>query len=217
MITLYGFAVSNYYNRVKLALMEKGIPFTEELVYTAKDAMKQGSPIGKIPFIKTEEGQILSESAVILEYLEDRYPEKLLLPKDPYAAAKVRELATFIDLYLELPARELYLEAFFGGKLSDEVKATAESRLKRGIAGFAKMALFSPYVAGEQFTLADCAAIVHLPLVSLATTRIYGKDFLAETPAREYVKAVNQMPSMQKINADRKANQALMLSLRSAK
>ncbi len=216
MITLYGFAVSNYYNRVKLALMEKGVPFIEELVYTAKDAMKQGSPIGKIPFIKTEEGRTLSESAVILDYLEDRYPKKPLLPQDPYAAAKVRELATFMDLYLELPARELYAEAFFNGKVSDEVKTTAKSRLKRGIDGFAKMALFSPYIAGEHFTLADCAAIVHLPLVSLATTRIYGDDFLAETPAREYVKTMNQRPSMQKINADRKANQEMILNLRRA-
>ncbi len=210
MITLYGFAVSNYYNKVKLALMEKNIPFSEELVYTAKDAMKLGSPIGKIPFIKTEDG-IVCDSGVILEYLEDKYPEKPLLPKDPYLAAKVRELTTFLDLYLELPVRELYIEAFFGGKVSDEIKATAKSRLQRGITALMKIAQFSPYIAGETFTMADCAAIVHLPLVSLASKRIYGVDFLEGTPCMAYVKTMNEMPSMQKINADRKANQTFTL------
>ncbi len=58
---------------------------------------------------------------------------------------------------------------------------------------------------------------MHLPLVSLATTRIYGVDFLADTPAREYVKAMNQMPSMQKINVDRKANQAFIMEVRAKK
>lgn len=83
MITLYGFAVSNYYNKVKLALMEKEIPFTEELVYTNEAAKSKGSVLGKIPFIKTESGMIC-ESEVILEYLEDHYYLKTHIKKQKY-------------------------------------------------------------------------------------------------------------------------------------
>ena len=81
----------------------------------------QASPLGKIPYLKTEEG-VLCESAVMVEYLEQKYTAQALMPKDPYAAAKARELNLFLDLHLELVARNLYPEAFFGGKVSDAVK-----------------------------------------------------------------------------------------------
>jgi glutathione S-transferase len=51
-------------------------------------------------------------------------------------------------LYLELTARELYPEAFFGGKVSDSVKERQRKLLDRYIPGFAKLAKFSPYIAG---------------------------------------------------------------------
>jgi len=119
MLVLCGLPVSNYYSKVKLALLEKGVPFEEERIGTAgvgakgDDALRD-SPLGKIPFIRTDAGP-LCESQAILEYIEAAYPEPPLLPKDPYAAAKVRELVTFVDLHVELVARELYPKAFFGG------------------------------------------------------------------------------------------------------
>ena len=108
MITLCGFAVSNYYNKVKLVLLEKGIAFKEELVMTGSkdEAVLQDSPLAKVPFIRTPQGA-LCESQVIVEYLEQLQPQPALLPADPFAAAKVRELCTFIDLHLELVARNL--------------------------------------------------------------------------------------------------------------
>ena len=66
-------------------------------------------------------------------------------------------------------------------------------------------------------SLADCAAVTHLPLVSGATKLIYGKDFLADLPAREYLKMMGERPHMQTINADRKANMELMMSRMKAK
>ena len=120
MITLYGFAVSNYFNIVKQVLLEKQIPFTEERVLPRSndEAVLSISPLGKIPFLRTPQGG-LCESAVILDYLEAQYPAHPLLPADAFEAAKVRELCTFINLHLELVARELYAQAFFGGSVSD--------------------------------------------------------------------------------------------------
>lgn len=212
MIKLCGFAISNYYNKVKLALLEKGIPFEEELIWSGRSPeLLAKSPLGKIPFIETEQGP-LCESQVILEYLEDAYPAQSLLPADPYARAKVRELITFMDVHLELVARELYGQAFFGGQATDEVKARVEKSLTRNIAAFSRMAKFAPYVAGTEFSMADCAAVVHFPLISMATKAIYGRDFLAELPTREYCKMIGERPHMQKVNADRKINQELMAS-----
>src|SRR5262245_28463814 len=99
-ITLCGFSVSNYYNKVKMVLLEKGIPFNEERVMTkSKDeAVLAASPLGKIPFIRTDQGA-LCESQVIVDFLDAMSPQTPLTPADPWQAAKVRELVTFIDLH----------------------------------------------------------------------------------------------------------------------
>lgn len=211
MLKLCGFAGSNYYNKVKLALLEKGVPFEEDLVWTDRSpALLERSPLGKVPFLETEQGR-LCESHVLMEYIEAAHPDKPLLPPDPFAAAKVRELNMFMELHLELVARELYPEAFFGGKVSDEVKARTQKLLTRNAKAFGKLVKFSPYIAGEAFTMADCAALVHLPLVSMASKKIFGEDVLAEYPVRDYTKMLGERATVQKVNADRKANQELMM------
>ena len=215
MLKLCGFAASNYYNKVKLALLEKGVTFEEELAWLGQTD-PTCSPLGKVPYLKTDQGG-LSESTVILEYLEDAFPHPALLPADPFAAAKVRELVRYLELHLELVARNLYPEAFFGGKVSDSAKEKIAPQLEKNIAAFAKLASFSPFIAGDAFTIADCAAIVHLPLVSSATKIIYGRDFMADQPVRDYLKRMGERPTVQKLNADRKANTELMLSRAKAK
>ena len=211
MIVLCGFSVSNYYNKVKLALLEKGIPFTEEVVRTRSqdEAVLSATPLGKIPFIRTEHGT-LCESQAILNYLELAYPNPPLLPADAFQAAKVHELSTFIDLHLELVARELYPKAFFGGAdLSEANAARIRTQLEKNIAGFKRLAKFSPYVAGSTFTQADCAAWASLPVVSMATKIVYGEDLLAAGGIdwKAYSKLIGERPSAQKVTADRKADQ----------
>jgi glutathione S-transferase len=210
MLTLCGFAASNYYNKVKFALLEKGVPFEEALAWLG-ETDPQSSPLGKVPYLQTEQGP-LCESAVIMEYIEQQYPQNPLLPSDAYAAAKVRELVTFLELHLELEARKLYPEAFFGGKVSDSVKEKTGQQLQKNVAAFARLARFAPFVAGDTLSLADCAAVVHLPLVSGATKIVYGRDFLADLPVRDYLKRMGERPSLQQVNADRKRNTDLLMS-----
>ncbi len=210
MLKLAGFAASNYYNVVKLALLEKGVPFEEQLAWLG-ETDPAASPLGKVPYAITEHGPI-SESTVLLEYVEARYPERPLLPADPYLAAKVRELLRYIELHLELVARNLYPEAFFGGKVSDSLKQKLRPQLEKNIAAFGKLARFSPFIAGERFTLADCAAAMHLPVLGGACKIIYGEDLLAALPAKDYLKRVGERPAVQKVNADRKAGTEVMLA-----
>jgi glutathione S-transferase len=165
------------------------------------------SPLGKIPFIRTPQGA-LCESQVIVDWIEAAYPNPPLIPADPFAAAKVRELATFIDLHLELVARELYAQAFFGGTVSEGTQARVRKQLERHIPAFKRLASFAPYVAGDRFTLADCSAWVSLPLVGMATKTVYGEDLLAAQGVdwKAYVKLVGERPSAQRVAADRKAD-----------
>ena len=208
MLTLCGFPVSNYYNKVKLALLEKNVPFTEERVMTKStdEAVLADSPLAKIPFLRTAQGG-LCESQAMLEYIEAAYPTPALLPADPFAAAKVRELITFIDLHLELVARDLYPQAFFGGTVSDSTKERVRAALEKNIAGFKRLARFAPFAAGDSFTQADCAAYVSLPLVGSATKLVLGEDLLmaAGVDYKSYLKLIGERPSAQKVNEDRKA------------
>jgi len=211
MLVLCGSSISNYYNKVKLALLEKGVDFSEEYVATggSDEAVLGASPLAKIPFLRTDRGP-LCESQAILEYIETTWPEPPLLPRDPFAAAKVRELAIYVDLHLELVARNLYPKAFFGGSVSEATATRTRAQLERNIAAFKRLARFAPYVAGDSFTQADCSAWNSLPLVSMATRAVYGEDLLtaAGIDLKSYSRAVGERPSAQKVAADRKAAQA---------
>jgi len=217
-LKLCGFSASNYYNQVKLQLLEKQLAFEEELVLTGTGApaLLDRSPMAKVPFIDTGRGCI-SESMACAEFIEASYSQFPMLPADPLAAARVRELVLYVELHLELPARELYPKAYFGGTVSDETQERVRRLLVRGAAGFARIARFAPYVAGEQFTLADCAAIVHLPVVSGASKLVFGEDLLAGLPIKHYLRAMGDRPAVRKVNEDRKADTQRMLAAQRAK
>ncbi|MCA8203880.1 MULTISPECIES: glutathione S-transferase [Burkholderia] len=208
MLQLCGIPLSNYYNKVKFVLLEHDIPF-EEMACSlpiSDPALLADSPLGKIPFLKTEEGALF-ESQVIIEYLAARYPDKAIFPAGPFAAAKVRELVETLELYLEWTTREVYTEAFFGGKVSDGTKAHVEKRLPRSINAFKRMTQFSPYVLGDTFSLADIAATIHLPVIGMATKAIFGRDFLLDAGIdwKAHAKLVGERPAAQRVAADRKA------------
>ncbi len=211
-ISLHGFAVSNYYNKVKFALLEKGVDFTEvnQRLPLTDPAQRAHSPMGTIPYLTTPQGAI-SESQAIVDWLEAAYPNPPLLPADPFEAAKVRELTTYIDWHLEITARQLYGSAFFGAPpLSEANLARIRKQLEAAIAAFKQIARFSPYVAGEHFTQADLSAFVNLPLVALACRTVYGEDLLAAggIDHKAYVRFIGERPAAQKVLADRKAAQA---------
>jgi glutathione S-transferase len=205
MITLYGFAISNYYNKVKFALLEKEIPFTEEfLAPSQEESVLKRSPLGKVPFIKTAEGY-LSESQAIVEYLEDAFPEKPLFPSNAFDRAKHREFIQHLELNVELIARRIYGEALFGNPASQEVKDEVKKKVETGLIGLAKLFKFSPYALGDQFSLADVLAWPHLQLIGFTTEKVYGTDLVAEhiPGVADYIKLIESRPHAQLVSKDR--------------
>jgi len=210
MIRLCGFRVSNYHNKVRIALLEKGVPFEEDdsVHGSQKPEYLAKSPMGKVPYLDVD-GKLLRESAVILEYLEDAYPQKPLLPKDPLERARVRELVTFIELHMELVVRRLYGGLFFGRSFSEETKAEVDKDITKGVRALKAVATFGPYIAGKDLTLADCAAFVHLPIVTLVTKLAFGRDYLEDIPPmKPYLKMLGERPAFAKVNEERKAASA---------
>ena len=206
MLKLYGFTVSNYFNMVKMALLEKGIDFefvdtkpTQEGDYLAK------SPMGKVPCLETSEG-FISETDVIFDYLEDLGQGQALMPASAYEKAKVRELIKQLELYVELPARTCFAEAFFGGTVSEETKDKARASLKKGVECIKRTGKFSPYIAGDTFTYADIMFMYSVSLAGACAKRVLGMDLLEDLPeAKALSELLASRASAQKIAADQKA------------
>ena len=205
MIRLHGALLSNYYNITKTALLEKHIPFEEVFSPPSQDPdYLAKSPMGKIPCIETEHG-FLAETHAILDYLEDLQPSPPLLPAEPFARAKVRELVQSLELYIELVARR-GLGVVFGREVSDGVKAGIASDLPKGIAAINRLARFSPWVAGSQFTYADLFGYWTFSLANLSAKQNAGIDLLAQIPgAQAWYDAVASRDSVKQALADQAA------------
>jgi glutathione S-transferase len=206
MLKLYGFPVSNYTNMVELALLEKGLSFEYVMTLPAQtDEFLAISPRGKVPALGTPKGYI-NETDAILDYLEDLGDGRALMPRDPYDRARVRALMKEIELYIELPARSCYAEAFFGGKVPDAIRAKARDDLAAGLATLKRHGRFAPYVAGDAFTLADIVFLYSIDLAAGVGKQLFGLDLLGELPgAQALLQKLGENPHVQAIAAKRDA------------
>ena len=209
MLKLYGFPVSNYVNMVHFALLEKGIPF--EYVLTFPDQTPEFlaiSPRGKVPVLGMPQGY-LNEASVILEYLEETGTGRPLLPTDPYVRGYVRSLMKEIELYIELPGRSCFAEAYFGGRVSQSIKDKARDDLAGGFAAVRRHAKFAPYVAGTEFTLADIVFLYSADLANGVAKTLFGTDHLAAWPeAAALMERLGQNPHVQMLARRRDAARA---------
>ena len=206
MLKLHGAPLSNYYNIAKCALLEKGLDFEEVLTppsqdpeYTARSAM------GKIPCIETAAG-FLAETAAILDYLEEAYPDQPLLPGDAFQRAKVRELCRSLELYIELVARQGY-QALRNKEVSPEVIESIRHNLPRGAAAIKRLAKFSPWIAGEQFSYADLFGYFSFLLATRSAAKNADLDLFGLIPgAQDWFTRVGERASVKKALADQTVN-----------
>ena len=206
MLKLHGFPSSNYVNMVELALLEKGIPYEYAMTFPSQSPeFLSMSPRGKLPVLETPNG-FVNEANVILEYLEDSGEGKPLLPSNLYERARVRSLMKEMEIYIELPARSLFLEAFFGGKLPEAMKDKARADLVAGFAALKRHASFAPFVAGSDFTLADLVFLLGAELGASVGQRLFGLDLMADIPGATALSAkLRENANVQKIFAARDA------------
>ncbi len=218
MLKLYGFSVSNYYNMVKLALLEKGLPFEEVTFYPTPTPQSLAiSPRGKVPVLGVDAGYI-NETGIILEYLEQTQKGTPLLPSDPFARAQVLAIAKEIELYIELPGRACYGEAFFGSPVPEAIKEKTKAELQLGFAALGRHGKFAPYVAGDSLSIADLYFLYSVPLACAVGQKLFGIDLLAEMPkAKVLLERLEQSPHVQKIAADKEAAMPAFLAMIAAK
>ena len=149
MITLYNADRCPYVARVRIMLAEKGIEFeTVEIDLSDRPAWYyEKNPTGRVPTIEEDGGPPLPESAVILEFLEERYPEPALLPEDPADRAFVR-LLIFRDSDLTGP--------YYALRRGED---GAREEFDASVARFDALLAEQLYLSGAEYGLADIALI----------------------------------------------------------
>jgi len=211
MLRLHGFSASNYYNIAKLALLEKGVPFEEVVVYTGagphyRPDFLELSPLGKVPCLETELG-FLTESRCIVDYIERTTEGPALYPSSAFAQAKLLELTQIIDLYLELPARRLLINLFSRKPPPERIADEVLEQVTRGVNAVRELAKFDGFLLGDQFSAADIAGVIHFPVIRQILKRVLGKDPLAAlTGLDDYLARHELRPTVQRVRADLVAN-----------
>jgi glutathione S-transferase len=165
-VKLYGTPLSPYFCRVWFAALAKGLDLELEIgpPDVLSDPNRKRSPTGKIPFI--EDGDVLLyESEVIVEYLEDKYPEPSLLPAGAADRARSRLISRLVDLYVLAPVHAL-VPQIRGEPRDAAVVARHLDAIKAGMAQVDTTVSPGPWCLGTKPALADCAlatALWYLP------------------------------------------------------
>lgn len=205
-IKLYGFPLSNYYNMVKAVLIEKGMEFEEVLVKPSQDnEYLAKSPMGKVPVMETSDG-FLSETGVMIDYLDSLGEGPGFYPADPFKRAKVQEIIRYLELYIELPARRLYGDVFFGNPANDELKVQVRAQLEKGFPALQRIAKYEPYIAGTELSYADFYFRFSFNLATLVCKKSLDwdvlKGFIVE---KNLMDLLDQRDSIKQVLADQKA------------
>jgi len=163
-LVLLDFWVSPFGQRCRIALAEKGIPYDyseQELLGAKSDLLLRSNPIHKKIPVLLHDGRPVSESLIILNYLDEAFPadqgspRKLLLPSDPFARARARFWAAYSDKIYELGTR-LW-------KLKGEARAQARAELLQVLANLDGELGGKPFFGGEEFGFVDVAVAPFVP------------------------------------------------------
>jgi RNA polymerase-associated protein len=182
MLTLYDAARCPFCARVRIVLHEKDVPVEPVAIDLADRPawLYEKNPSGKVPVLE-EDGWLLAESAVVDEYLNERYPEPPLLPDDPAERAAARLLVFRFDDYLGDP----YYAVRRG-------ESGAEDGLEAALARLDELAGSTPYLTGRRFGLADVA---YVPWV-LRLRDMLGVPLDSNPALEEWLARVLERPSV---------------------
>ena len=151
---LYDAARCPYCARVRLVLADKGVAYDPvEIDLDDRPAwIYEKNPLGKVPVLEEEGGLLLPESAVIMEYLEERFPEPPLWPADPAERALGRLLVAQFDSRLG--------DAYYALRRGT---AGADEKLARRLEALDALLEERPYLSGAEYGLADAAYFPWFP------------------------------------------------------
>ncbi|MEO8606120.1 MAG: glutathione S-transferase family protein [bacterium] len=173
MVTLYEHPLSPYAQKVKIALLEKSVPFEAtipDLFGGGEPAFRAANPRREVPALIDDDVAVF-DSTIILEYLEDRWPHPPMLPDGAAARARVRQIEEMCDTYYEAINWALYEVRVFQratGELAERLLARASEQTVGANAWLERQLGNAVWFNGERFGWGDLAAapVVHAAAMS---------------------------------------------------
>jgi glutathione S-transferase len=163
-LRLHYHPLAAYCWKVLIPLYEVGAPFERTIVDLGDEASRAAflklSPMGKMPALQDEPGGVVvAESTIVIEYLNDRFPQAGLIPSDPDLARRTRFLDRVFDNYVENQMQKVIADILRpeGGKDPLGVEQ-ARGQLAMSYAYLERELGEGPWAMGAAFTLADCSA-----------------------------------------------------------
>jgi len=170
MITLYDFPMSPRARKARIVLAEKGLQYEKVTVDITKGEQKKPeflaiNPYGKVPALQ-DDGTRVYESTIIMEYLNDKYPNPPLLPADPGQRARARVLMHYGDTPYDGALGAIVGQVFFKpkGQADQEVIAKTKQDLNACFERLERELGNGDYLLGSSFTLADICFVTWAPL-----------------------------------------------------
>ncbi len=203
---LYHVALCPFSRKVRVVLNEKAAEYQlqVEKVWERRPQFLALNPAGQVPVLVEEDGAVLAESSAICEYLEEMFPDPVLVAGKPRQRAEIRRLVAWFDLKFE---REV-TRNLVGEKMMKRFLGLGEPNSAAIRAGHANLPVHLDYItylaerrtwlAGDQFSLADIAAAAHLSCL----------DYIGDVPWEDYPAAkdwyvrIKSRPSFRPLLAD---------------
>jgi len=203
---LYGYWRSSSSWRVRIALEVKGVPFVYQPVNLLRGeqngaAYRGINPRGEVPALEVEVGGVvhhLAQSVAIIEYLDERFPEPALLPRDAIARAVTRQIVEIVNSGIQ-PLHNNWLLGIVRDELHADEKAWARRHLERGLAALEALARQASgrFMVGDAVTMADVCLVPQL-----YAARRFGAD-LSQAPTLTRVEAAcSALPPFQRAHAE---------------
>jgi glutathione S-transferase len=205
MFRLYHYPLSPFCRKIRLVLAEKKIEvdLVEEKYWEQNPEFLRRNPAGKVPILRID-GQTMTESTPICEYLDDMYPDPKLYPTDPMVRYEVRRLVSWFDdkFHNEVTTNLLYERVHKkvmgqGFPDSKNVKAGAK-KIKFHLDYMTWLLEHRRWLAGDSMTMADFAAAAHLS----ALDYISDVDWNRSAVVKDWYAKIKSRPAFRSILAD---------------
>ncbi|MEM1398470.1 MAG: glutathione S-transferase family protein [Pseudomonadota bacterium] len=206
MRTLHHLPVHGPSRTVRVALLEKGLEFDTlvEKIWERDESFLTINPAGDVPVLRDSDGTVVPHDWIILEYLEETYPDTSLMGKTPLDRIEARRLFNwfgrkFAEEVSDALVSEKILKRFLGsGGPDSKVIRAGKENIHYHLEYIGYLAERRNWLGGDDFGLADIAAVAHLSAV----------DYLGDIPwdahegAKHWYARAKSRPSVRPLLAD---------------
>ncbi len=166
---LYASAGSPFARKIRVMLLEKNVPHELEMVdLFGPNELKRTNPIGKVPALRLDDGRVLTNSPLIADYLDGRFPQPRFIPADAEVRLEVRRWEALADGTMDAA-----VASFYEMRFHDEQKRSRDwldrqrGKLDSGFAALEEMLDGRRWCAGDAVSLADVAIACHIGFITL--------------------------------------------------